>query len=474
MTWLQTIWDSVRREWAPVTLKPIPPGLYTYPIPLAGGQRRVHLRVDSGGGGVMFIDVTEVIHLNATAVEMAKLALDHVPLAQAQTTLLRRFKVGDKAQFCKELADMYALGERLRVADGCPTCAITPWVHFKPLFSTPVKAPFKTDVALTYACNNACRHCYNEPERFTMRSLTREAWFRVFDKLAEVGVPHIILTGGEPTLHPDLAALVRYANDLGLMVGMNTNGRQLAQRDLVDELVQAGLNHVQVTLASSRADVHNAIVAAPAFTETVAGIRNALAGGLHTITNTTLTRRNQGHAIEIVNFLHDLGLRTFAMNGMIYAGGGLEEPDAIPAEEMTALLTAVRDRADELDMQFLWYTVTDYCRFSPVALELAPKRCNAAEYSMCIEPNGDVLPCQSYYATAGNLLKNSWDDIWNSSLFLSFRQRGDDPQAAGLPKACWDCPDLPLCGGGCRLERESHNHRVRASERGCSRARGSR
>ncbi|MBN2002868.1 MAG: radical SAM protein [Anaerolineae bacterium] len=472
MTWLQTILDSVRREWAPAASQSVPPGLYTYPIPLEGGQRRVHLRAEPDGSGVLFIDVTEVIYLNATAVEMAKLALDGVPLHQAQTALLRRFEVVDKAQFRRELADMYALVERLRVAEGCPTCAITPWINFKPLFSTPVKAPFKTDVALTYACNNACRHCYNEPDRFTMRSLTREEWFHVFDKLVEVGVPHVILTGGEPTLHPDLLDLVRYANDLGLIVGMNTNGRRLAQRGLTADLYRAGLNHVQVTLASSRAGVHDDIVAAAAFAETVAGIRNALAEGLHTITNTTLTRRNQDHAVEIVNFLHDLGLRTFAMNGMIYAGGGVADPDAIPSEAMAALLTAVRDRADELDMQFLWYTVTDYCRFSPVALELAPKRCNAAEYSMCIEPNGDVLPCQSYYETAGNLLTDSWDAIWNSNLFLSFRQRGHAPQAAGLPEMCWDCPDLPLCGGGCRLEHESH-HRVCAPERGCSRARGS-
>jgi hypothetical protein len=26
---------------------------------------------------------------------------------------------------------------------------------------------------------------------------------------------------------------------------------------------------------------------------------------------------------------------------------------------------------------------------------------------------------------------------------------------AGLPEKCWDCPDLPLCGGGCRIEREA-------------------
>ncbi|HNT77675.1 MAG TPA: radical SAM protein [Anaerolineae bacterium] len=466
----QTLWNTLRAEWrglwAGNTSAPLPPGLYTYPIALEGGRRRIHLRVEPDGAGVLFVDVSEVIHLNATATEMAKLALDGAPPEQAQQQMRRRFARVDKAQLRREVATMYAMVAHFRTAEGCPVCAVAPLVNFKPVFSTPVHAPFKVDVALTYACNNACPHCYNEPGRFPMRSLARDDWFRVLDTLADIGVPHVILTGGEPTLHPDLPALIRHADARGQIVGMNTNGRRLADPALVDDLAAAGLNHVQVTLESSRAAVHNTMTGATSFDETVRGIQNALMGGLHTITNTTLTQRNRDHAVEIVEFLHDLGLHTFAMNGMIYAGGGMADPDALPAEALSGLLVAVRDRAADLGMHFLWYTVTDYCRFSPLEFDLAPKRCNAAEYSMCIEPNGDVLPCQSYYVAAGNLLTDPWDAIWNSALFRSFRDRERDPEATGLPEACRDCPDLAMCGGGCRLEHEARA-RGCAVERGC-------
>jgi radical SAM protein with 4Fe4S-binding SPASM domain len=143
------------------------------------------------------------------------------------------------------------------------------------------------------------------------------------------------------------------------------------------------------------------------------------------------------------------------MNGLIHSGGGLAHPGAIPEREMAPLLIRVRDRAAELGMRFLWYTPTEYCRLSPLALGLDAKRCNAGEYSMCVEPNGDVLPCQSYYETGGNLVRDPWDEIWNGALFRSFREREEDPRRAGLPEKCWDCPDLALCGGGCRLEREA-------------------
>ena len=451
---------------------PPAPGLYTYPIALDGGQRRIHLRIEKDGSGVLFVDVTDVIHLNTTAAEMAKLALDDVPLEQARAGLTRRFNHVDRKQLAHELTSIYDMIARFQEADGsCAVCTVADRLDFQPIFSTPVQAPFKADVALTYACNNACPHCYNEPDRFEMPSLTLDEWFRVLDKLAEIGVPHIILTGGEPTLHPDLPAIIRYADELGLVVGMNSNGRRLAHVPTMTAIAGAGLNHVQITLETFDADVHDAMVGAPgAFAQTVRGIENALASGIHTITNTTLMRRNQHQAVTIVDFLHNLGLRTFAMNGMIYAGGGFDDPDAIPAAEMAATLVAVRDRAEELEMNFLWYTVTDYCQLSPLELDLSPKRCNAAEYSICIEPNGDVLPCQSYYVAGGNILDDPWDDIWNSALFRSFRDREENPQAAGLPEMCWDCPDLEMCGGGCRLEREAHaGHR--AAEHGCARAR---
>ncbi|MBN1920657.1 MAG: radical SAM protein [Anaerolineae bacterium] len=459
--------------------KPPAPGLYTYRLDLSGGKRRLHLRVETNGAGALFVDVNEVIHLNATATEIAKWALDGVAPEQAQRTLWRRYGNTTREQRLAAVGKIYLLIARLKnPTTECPTCAIADWVEFKPVFSTPVNAPFKADLALTYACNNACAHCYNEAARFEMASLSLAEWQQVLDKLAALGVPHIILTGGEPTLHPDLLPIIQYAEGLGLMVGMNSNGRRLAHRLFVEALAEAGLDHVQITLESSRGEVHNTMVGfaearAEAFEQTVAGIRNAVASGLHTITNTTLTAANRDHAVEIVDFVHGLGLHTFAMNGMIYAGGGALAPDALPSEDMAALLVAVRDRAAALDMRFLWYTVTDYCRFSPLELGLDPKRCNAAEYSICIEPNGDVLPCQSYYVSAGNILNDPWDTIWNSALFRSFRDRETDPLAAGLPEACWDCPDLPICGGGCRLEHE-HQGAPLAPERGCGRGSGNR
>ncbi|MCB2180262.1 radical SAM protein [bacterium] len=457
----RTIMELFRNEWRGIkagisSYQSIEPDLYTYKIVHRDGSRkRLHLRVTADGSGILFVDVTDVIHLNQRATETAKLALDGIPQSVAVGVLRAKYRVS-ASEAKEEAARIYQVVAVLSdQSDGCYTCALKGLFDEAPIFSLPAGAPYKIDVALTYGCNNQCPHCYNEASRLAMPSLPLEHWYRVFDQIRSLGIPHVILTGGEATLHPDFVEIVRYADSQGMVIGLNSNGRYLGHRPFMEKVAAAGLNHVQVTLGSHLADVHDEMMGAESFHQTVKGIRTALDCGVHAITNTTLMRSNAGQVEELVDFLYDLGIRTFAMNGMIYSGGGFDHPNALRPEELPAIITHVRELAEARGMKFMWYTPTEYCRLSPVALGVGSKKCNAGEYSICIEPNGDVLPCQSYYVDVGNFLNDPWESIWQSELFVSFRDREDAPEKYDLPEKCWQCPDLLVCGSGCRIEREA-------------------
>jgi hypothetical protein len=257
--------------------EPVPAGMYTYRIDPGGGQRRIHLRVEADGSGVMFVDVTDVIHLNETAVTMTKLALDGIPQEVAARRFVSHFHVG-RQQVANELTRIYEMVERFQEPGiGCPTCSLN-GLDRAPLFSQRARAPYKADLALTYGCNNECPHCYNEPDRFEMPSMPKEEWFRVLDQLYEVGVPHLIFTGGEATLHPDLLEIINYADSLGMVCGLNTNGRRIAHAPYMEELAASGLNHIQVTLGSHKAAVHDAMMGAKSFDQTVRGIQKCGGG----------------------------------------------------------------------------------------------------------------------------------------------------------------------------------------------------
>jgi radical SAM protein with 4Fe4S-binding SPASM domain len=426
-------------------LRPQTPGLFAYEQRDAlGGRVRLHLRVEPDGRGLLVINAARMLHLNQTAAEYARLILEQVPEKEAVRAIRRRYRV-DAVTARADLDRLRQQIESLAASDGslCPIHGLD--LERVDPFSVPLTAPYRMDLALTYRCNNDCPHCYvarpaNYPEMDT------PSWRAVLDRVWDVGIPHVCFTGGEATLRPDLADLVAYAEEKGLVAGLLTNGRRLADAAYVQALVQAGLDHVQITLESHDEEIHDSMVAAPgAWRETVAGVRNAVAAGLYTTTNTTLTHDNVPAIVDTVAFIGSLGVPTFSCNSLIYSGRGTSVGTGFREGELAPVLEQVREVAGQHGLRLIWYTPTQYCAFSPLQLELGVKACTAALYNMCVEPDGAVIPCQSYYEPLGNVLHDPWEQIWNHDLALALRGRDY------APAKCRECPELPLCGGGCPL-----------------------
>jgi radical SAM protein with 4Fe4S-binding SPASM domain len=304
------------------------------------------------------------------------------------------------------------------------------------------------DLAITYRCNNDCEHCYNaRSRRFPEMSIAH--WKKVIDKVWDLRIPHVVFTGGEPTLFSGLPELVAYAEEKGLITGLNTNGRRLSDLSFLNELLAAGLDHVQITLESHDPEIHDQMVAAEgAWDETVSGLRNVLKSRLYVMTNTTLLTNNSPFIEETLEFLAQLGVPTVGINALIYSGKGATVQSGISEQSLPPMLEKARQITQANGQRLIWYTPTQYCHFNPIQLDLGVKGCTAALYNMCIEPNGDVIPCQSYYHALGNLLTDPWESIWKHPLALQLRNRSD------VPEGCKTCDFLLECGGGCPLARE--------------------
>jgi hypothetical protein len=108
-------------------------------------------------------------------------------------------------------------------------------------------------------------------------------------------------------------------------------------------------------------------------------------------------RGNADEAVEIVDFLHGFGVRTFAMNGMIHSGCGVRHPAALGTDELAPILARVIARADALGMRFLWYTPTEHCRLSPIEAGLGIRCCNAT----CCPASRTTNPPATSCATRG-------------------------------------------------------------------------
>jgi radical SAM protein with 4Fe4S-binding SPASM domain len=278
------------------------------------------------------------------------------------------------------------------------------------------------------------------------KEYTTEEWKKVIEKLFEIGVPHICFTGGEATLRPDLVDLITYAEDVGLVTGLLTNGRNMKDKKFVQQMVDAGIDHFQITLLSHDEKIHDTMMGAKgAWKDTVQGIKNAVATPVYTLTNTTITEFNRKHILDTVRFLAKLGVDAFACNSIIKSGKGRDIPTAIAEEELQEIVIKIREEAEKLKMKFIWYSPTEYCKCDPLEAGVGLKFCTAAKFNMCIEPDGMVLPCQSFFQPIGNFLKDDWSDIWNNKLADALRDR------SWVDEKCQNCPEMPTCAGGCPL-----------------------
>jgi radical SAM protein with 4Fe4S-binding SPASM domain len=418
-------------------------GVYHFEKTTPDSKVRIHLRVEADGNGLLLVNANRAFHLNPTATLMAFHLLKENGQTQIIKALISNYHVS-KMDAEKDFTSFYDQFSQLIDPNGaCPIHDLG--VEATAPFSHRPSAPYRMDLAITYRCNNDCSHCYNERTR-AKTELSTDEWREILNQLWDVGIPHIVFTGGEPTLREDLPDLIAHAENLGQIAGINTNGRKLKDTRFVDVLVQAGLDHVQITLESHRELVHDSIVNhTGAWQETTAGIRNALKQKLFVMTNSTLLKTNSPYLSETLDFLADLGVPTIGLNALIHSGRGTSVQTGLDENELKDLLVIAKEKTQHNHQRLIWYTPTQYCHFDPVLSDLGVKGCTAALYNMCVEPDGNVIPCQSYYQSLGKLLLKKWPDIWNHPLATSLRERRN------VPIQCLPCPLFQECGGGCPL-----------------------
>jgi len=306
-------------------------------------------------------------------------------------------------------------------------------------------APARMDLAITYRCNLECPKCY-VGDRKIDRELDAAEWVKVFEALWSMGIPQVVFTGGEPTLRDDLVELVNEADEF--VTGLVTNGTRLYE--LAEPLHGASLDYAQVTIESFDPKMHDQITCVQgSHAKTVAGIRKALDLGMQIVTNTTLTTINAASFPETIKWLHGLGVKYVACNTLICSGHGVEhkKEHGLDDRALEKLLAAGCETADKLGISFQWYSPTCYHEgTNPLKLSLGIKTCSAAAHNMTVQPDGTVLPCQSWPDSVGNILKDNWASIWKHPTCVKLREH------LFRKEECWGCEYETTCGGGCPLD----------------------
>jgi radical SAM protein with 4Fe4S-binding SPASM domain len=302
------------------------------------------------------------------------------------------------------------------------------------------------NVQVTARCNVDCACCFQPQHRDELPAARVHA---LIDEVAALGSRLLMLSGGEPTLRPELALWIRQASDHGLETRLATNATT-ASVPRARRLLHSGLGGLHASINVDEPG-RSADKDARIRDRTLRGVQIYVDAGLHVVANLIVTRRNIDFVEEHVERLQALGIRgvNLLRPHPSVDRAWFEDRRLGPAElyRLQRLKLRLHRRLDlaeialDCSMGSLLYAVP-----GPLARWAGMRGCVAGTAFASVDARGEVYACPDLKTpelSAGNLRDQGFTHLWHTApIFQRLRQR----QLGG---ACGECHAASTCGG-CR------------------------
>ncbi len=312
-----------------------------------------------------------------------------------------------------------------------------------------VSNPLALIAEVTHRCPLHCVYCSNPLELAqTQSELSTSEWASVFEQCGKLGMLHAHFTGGEPLARSDLTELIAAARSAGLYTNLITSGIGLNEQRL-QALIDAGLDHIQISFQDSREEAANWIAGAKAHAHKIELSRAIRRHKIAFTVNLVVHRQNLDHLEEMIAFIEQLNPERVEIAHTQYYGWALANRAALmPTREQLEKAVAIIAEAEK--------RLSGKIRIDSVVPDYYakyPKACMGGwgRRLMLINPSGRVLPCHAAEILPGLTFENvreiKLDWIWReSSSFQRFR--GEE----WMHEPCRSCDRRTEDFGGCRCQ----------------------
>jgi len=325
--------------------------------------------------------------------------------------------------------------------------------------------PLALIAEVTHRCPLHCVYCSN-PMQLTAASneLSTKEWISVFRQAGKLGMLHAHFTGGEPLARTDLTELIAAARAAGLYTNLITSGIGLNEQRL-QMLVEAGLDHIQISFQDSREDAANWIAGTKAHAHKIELSHAIRRHKIAFTVNLVVHRQNLDHLEEMISFIEQLQPERVEIAHTQYYGWALANRAALmpTRAQLETAVAIIREAEKRLSGRMRIDSVVPdyYAKY--------PKACMGGwgRRLMLVNPSGKVLPCHAAEVLPGlffeNVREKSLDRIWQES--ESFRKFRDE---AWMPEPCRSCDRRGEDFGGCRCQAFLLTGDERATDPACS------
>ena len=326
---------------------------------------------------------------------------------------------------------------------------------------------------ITNKCNLACTHCYinARPELNIEEELSLEEAKAFIDDLAEMQVPLLLFSGGEPLVRKDFWELAAYTTAKGLKTALSTNGT-LITKEVAARIKAHGIEYVGVSLDGAKEETHDAIRnQRGCFRKAVQALKNCAEVGLKAGIRITITRDNYQEIEDLLDFAHVLKVPRFCVYWLVPSGRGKEIYEKqLKPEEVAHIFDLLYQRARDLDPEEMEILTVDAPQDGIYLLnklrednnpeyenalkllQYTGDSCSAGDRVANVDPAGNVYPCQFAQLEEfkiGNIRERKFSELWNDAenpVLAAFREK-----TKFLKGKCSSCSQKDLCGGGCRI-----------------------
>lgn len=310
-------------------------------------------------------------------------------------------------------------------------------LHLSGALHRPLCGPALGTLMVTYRCNFHCAMCdmpvkASAQARSGMKEFDTARFLEVIREFADLGVPGIGFTGGEPLLREDIFELMAATRRHGMIAHLNTNGWLLGDEE-ARRIIDIGVDSVNISLDGATAATHDRI----------RRCSGAFEHALKAVERLTMLKHNQASHVRIktVAVIDDMNIDEVPEMIALSRRLGTDCVEFIPRQPFKGIS---KEEAASPELLAKADKLIDYLlgsrdhgviiENSPAHLRLfrdsfaglpSPVRCSAGYNSLAVDCYGDVFPCVTWInwgRAAGNIRDKSLKELWHSKEYQQQRE----------------------------------------------------
>ena len=318
-------------------------------------------------------------------------------------------------------------------------------------------APLMAWLEITRHCNLRCPHCFMEGGEKRNQELSTTRILRLLEEWADMGVFTVVITGGEPTIHPNFVEIVNRAHELGFAVSIATNGMALTE----NLLAQIPQDDVIISVSIDEAHGQGANKSETDFEYVTRRLLEVRDLGFNTSVMTTTTHENVRGLNRVITWAveNDISLRSVPFVPMGRGAFYRHMLNTTADVELAARFWLAEEAWERVRDQKLGLCTGKVFNFL-LTMVFAARRCMSGRGLCYVDSSGDVYPCTTCSGArtlcGGSVQMSEFATIWEDPNWAIRQITWKD-----FEQTCEGCPinaDRYFCTGRCPGSSSVHNN----------------